>query len=498
MRFLINLRTVIHSAVGIFSYICILTVLAQTWHMVFRTYVVLALSGVFVYLICIYTVRQRWKVVDLPFFGSSVPHIPRWHVRSVIGISVLYGIISVIFVRPNPDDYYAYSNAFFAVAHPDLLMSFDIHSILPLDTPFHSVRWDTSGPYEYFVAALAHTMPIPFLSWTYIYASFFNGVSFAIVLYYSIVILTGTFRSAFHGFIVVAFMLLVLGVSDYSPLHHTLLRFSQDDAVFYAVGVPLFLVESYILLRSPRLRNMVIVSSTMIAAVSLTTSGYLLVLLMNCIVMVAIFSFVTYERLAHPQWILLWINASAVRLSMLLCSALPVIGYWVFLLRTPTNTPPTALFRNTELPVDMWGQAGMFLSAYVPVTAIDLIIAFILAGFVLPPPLRRMVILFYAVLTLGYLNPLTASSFILSSTQPTTSAGVFYLAVPLVFIGVIVASVSKNVRRRVPRWRNVITTTMLLGNMVLLIDAPSSLFHQTQEFSLKRVREYGFAQALWN
>ena len=100
-------------------------------------------------------VAERWDLVDLPFFGLSQFEIPRRHIVYILDIAVVYGIIVVVVIRPNQDDYYYFANAFYAYANPDQPMSHVVHSIVPLTTPFSSARWATSGPYEYFAAALA-------------------------------------------------------------------------------------------------------------------------------------------------------------------------------------------------------------------------------------------------------------------------------------------------------------------------------------------------------
>lgn len=64
----------------------------------------------------------------------------------------------------------------------------------------------------------------------------------------------------------------------------------------------------------------------LVAATGLTTSGYLLILLMYCIVLAAVLFQVTNARLQHPQWILRWITQSSMRMVMLLFSTLPVLG----------------------------------------------------------------------------------------------------------------------------------------------------------------------------
>jgi hypothetical protein len=189
MRFLLNLRTLIVAVVCSFSYITGLTFFAQMWQWSFSTYTLFALSGVLLSVVTLYVLRQRWDLVDLPFFGLSQFEIPLRHIVYVCTIAVVYGIIAVVVVRPNPDDYYYFANAFYAYANPDQPMSNVVHGILPLTTPYSSARWATSGPYEYFAAALALTIPLQFLTWVHICLPFLNGVFFALVLYYCIVVL---------------------------------------------------------------------------------------------------------------------------------------------------------------------------------------------------------------------------------------------------------------------------------------------------------------------
>ena len=243
MRFLLNLRILIVAVVCSFSYITVLTFFAQLWQWSFSTYTLFALIGVLLSFMALYVLRQRWDLVDLPFFGLSRFEIPRLHIVYVMVTAVLYGIISVVVVRPNPDDYYYYANAFYAYANPDQPMSNVIHSIVPLTTPFSSARWATSGPYEYFAAALALTVPLHFLTWIHICVPFFNGVFYAIVLYYCIVVLCGNFRYAIHGFVVAALVLLILGDSQYGPLHYSLLRFTQAKQ-YFSIAVYRFFLSS--------------------------------------------------------------------------------------------------------------------------------------------------------------------------------------------------------------------------------------------------------------
>jgi hypothetical protein len=497
MRFLINLRTLIVAVVFSFAYITTLTFGAQYGHWTFATYTLLALCGVLLCVVSLYTLRQRWDLVDLPFFGLSSFQIPRRHIWYISGIAVLFGLTAVAVVRPNPDDYYYFANAFYAYQNPQDPLTYTVKGLMPLTEPFISARWAVSGPYEYFVAAVASTLPIHFLSVAHIVFPFFNGVFYAIVLYYAIVTLYGNFRYAIHGFVVAALLLFVLGDSQYGPLHYSLLRFTQGKAVFLACGIPLFLVESYVLLRSPRLRNTIILSTILIASVGLTTSGYLLVLLMNCVVVVALITFVTYARLQHPHWILLWINDSARRLVLYLVSAIPVLLYALWLRLPDARTPTSDSLPNKYWPTDFFGHAVLFYNPRFPFTLVVLAVCFVGALFVLKPRLRALTLVFFFVLAIGYLNPSVAPSVILYITQANTYWRVFYLAVPMVFIGIVAAGASRALRYRLPRWRSFITTTALLCYMALLTDAPSSIFRQPQQLSIKRVHTYGIEQALW-
>ncbi len=497
MRFLLNLRTLIVAVVCSFSYITGLTFFAQLWQWSFSTYTLFALSGVLLSVVTLYVLRQRWDLVDLPFFGLSQFEIPLRHIVYVCTIAVVYGIIAVVVVRPNPDDYYYFANAFYAYANPDQPMSNVVHGILPLTTPYSSARWATSGPYEYFAAALALTIPLQFLTWVHICLPFLNGVFFALVLYYCIVVLYGNFRYAIHGFIVAALVLLILGDSQYGPLHYSLLRFAQAKAVFIACGIPLFLVESYVLLRSPRLRNMLIVTMILVAAIGLTTSGYLLILLMNCIVVVAVLSFVTKSRLQHPHWILLWINESSMRVVMLLFSTLPVLGYSVWLRLPAARTPTTDSLPNKFWPADFWGHVALLYNPRFPFTPVLIALTVVIGLFVLRPRLRRMVVWFYVVLMLAYLNPLVAPSVIEYITQPNTYWRMFYLAVPMVLIGIVAASASRFLRYQLPRWRRYVVLFALLCYVAVLADSPSSLLRQKQQFTSKRIAAVGLERALW-
>ena len=497
MRFLIQLRTLIVAVVSSFAYITILTFSAQQWHWTFATYTLLAMFGVLLGVVSLYTLRQRLDLVDLPFFGLSTFQIPRSHIWYIASIAVLFGVTAVAVVRPNPDDYYYVANAFFAYKNPHEPLSYAVRGIVPLTEPFFSARWAVSGPYEYFVAAVARTIPIHFLSMMHIVFPFFNGVFYAIVLYYAIVTLYGNFRYAIHGFIVAALVLYILGDSQYGPLHYSLLRFTQGKAVFLACGIPLFLVESYILLRSPRLRNSIILTVILIASVGLTTSGYLLVLLMNCVVLVAIVTFVTYSRLQHPHWILLWLNDSARRLVLYLISAIPVLCYAIWLRLPEARTPTSDSLPNKYWPTDFFGHAVLFYNPRFPFTPVVLACCLLGAIFVLKPRLRALTLGFYFVLCVGYLNPMVAPSVIAYITQANTYWRLFYLAVPMVLIGIVAAGASRYLRYRLPRWRSFITTAFLLCYMVILSDAPSSIFRQPQQLTYKRVAAYGFEKALW-
>jgi hypothetical protein len=497
MRFLLNLRTLIVAVVCSFSYITVLTVVAQWGQWSFYTYTLCALSGVLLSVVTLYALRQRWDLVDLPFFGSSQFEIPLRHSVYIGAIALGYGIIAVFAVRPNPDDYYSYANAFYAYTNPDQHMSHVVHSILPISAPYVSARWATSGPYEYFVAALALTVPMQFLTWVYICLPLFHGVFFALVLYYGIVVLYGNFRYALHGFIAAALVLLILGDSQYGPLHVSLLRFAEAETVFIASAIPLFLVESYVLLRSPRLRNLLIVTMILVASIGLTTSGYLLILMVNCIVAVAVLSFVTNARLQHPQWILLWINESSMRVVMLLCSTLPVLGYSVWLQVPGSGTPTTTSLPKTVWPVDFWGQVALLQTPLFPFTTVLIGATVVIGLFVLRPRLRRLVVLFYAALILGYLNPLVAPRVIQYITQPNTYWQMFYLAVPLLLIGVVSASASRFLRYQFPRWRQFALMFAVLCYVAVLSDSPSSLLRQTHELSSERIAEAGLERALW-
>lgn len=497
MRFLIQLRTLLFVVVGSFSYITLVTLAAQQWQWVFSTYTLVCALGLLAGVVAVYLLRDRLDLIEVPFFGTSLFQIPRRHMLYVLGIALLYGITAVLVIRPNPDDFYYFSNAFYAYEHPESVLSYKVRALVPLTEPFSSGRWAISGPYEYFVAACARTIPFAFLTWSDIIFPFFHGVLFALVLYYAIVVLYGNYRYAIHGFVVASLALFVMGEAQYGPLHYSLFRFTQAKAAFLAYGIPLFLVESYVFFRSPRLRNALFLALIMIAAIGMTTSGYLLVMLMNVLIIVAIVTFVTRLRLQHPHWILLWLNDSAARIGLFLASALPVLAYSYWLRLPAAHTPTSDSLPNKYWPTDFWGHAILFYNPRYPITPALLLLTLLVGFFVLKPRLRRLVYVYLGVIIIGYVNPMVAHSVIVYVTQPNTYWRLFYLFVPLVLIGLVTAGVSRALRYRVRPWRSYVATFALLCFMALLADAPSSIFKQPQQLSWQRIRRNGLERALW-
>lgn len=497
MRFLLRLRTLLLALASAFAYVTIVTIAAQFWQWSFSTYTLLCALGLLGGGFVVYRYRSRLDLVDVPFFGTSNFEIPRVHLLYVSGIALLYGLVAVLTVRPNPDDFYYFANAFFYYQNPDASMGYQVHALIPLTEPFVSARWAVSGPYEYFVAACARTIPLPFLTWAHIVMPFFHGVLWAAVLYYAVVVLTGNYRYAIHGFVVAALVVFVLGESQYGPLHYSLLRFSQAKAAFLSYGIPLFVVESYVFFRSPRIRNALFLAVLLIAAIGMTTTGYLLILMMNVIVVVAIITYVTRVRLQHPHWILLWINDSAGRVGLYLATAIPVLLYSYWLRLPSAQTPTSDSLPNKYWPTDFWGHAVLLYNPRFPITPVFLALTLVAAAFVLKPRLRRLLYVFVGVIVIGYLNPMVARSVILLVTQPNTYWRVFYLGIPMVVVGVVAAGLSRYLRYRWRAWRSYVALFALLWYLALLADAPSSILKQPNQLTQARIQRWGIERALW-
>lgn len=335
--------------------------------------------------------------------------------------SLFSAYVSVSVNRPDLDDFYYLPNAVYAMQHSDEGMSFDIHYLYSATESFLSYTWATSLPFEYTQAALAYIFEIELLDSYYIVIPLLFGV----LLPFSLFLLTRQFTEddsyAALGTLVAILVLALLGETHRSPLNFSFTRAYQGKAIFLTLGIPLFAAFSVEYLREGGRRNWIVLCMLATCFLGATASAIVLLPSLSLCLAGASLCVHRFEKSAFKRSVIYFFSLGYLFLSA------------AFLLLHRSKIPGFDSSPNRHWPKDFYGHFVLLWSEACPITPIVLGMSLVLAFLFLRGVKRELLVSWFFLLVLLFLNPFTAPFIIEYISSPNLYWRFFYL-LPVPFV----------------------------------------------------------------
>jgi hypothetical protein len=353
--------------------------------------------------------------------GAPVPRERPATLVTVMLLGVVCAVFAAATLRFSADTYYYVPNAIYYLQHPRQAMGYDVFFLHAPDGHFRSYWWSTAGAYEYYPAALAHLLGMRYLDLYFVLRPALLGFLLPVVIYLLLTTLSAEEAITPYAMVSTVACLLLLGETHRTFLNMSITRFCEGKTVLLALGVPLFMTESFAFMCGHRRGSWAFLCLLCIALCGCSSSTILLLPPLAFAVALC-FLLAGHDRPPFGQ----------------IVAYLASLAYLPVLILTSLSDPSTPRFDdvpNQGWPRDLAGHLAFLINREWPLSPILLAAGVTVTILLAPPRLSRFSLLFCATLVLTIFNPWLAPLLIRVTSSPNIYWRLFYLLPVGMFLG---------------------------------------------------------------